>query len=242
MAPVSHRSIAAEMLPEGGDEQSFETEAARQINRARLQHLASLGLPLDGRTVLDVGGGPGHLAQFFVERGCRVVSTDARDENVERARALYPQLDVRLLDVERPDDVAALGRFDVVFCYGLLYHLENPLLALRSLAAATTDLLLLETMVCDAESPVLLLDDETSSWNQALRGLGNRPSPSWVAMAMDRVGMEHVYAPTTRPDFPDYHFGWRNDLAWSREGNPLRCTFVASRLPLDSDRLTPLVR
>ena len=51
-------------------------------------------------------------------------------------------------------------------------------------------------------------------------GLGCRPSPTWIAMALDRAGMHHVYAPTTRPDFPDYLFEWRNDLAWSRDGHP----------------------
>lgn len=238
---VRTRAIETEQRPDVGDERSFDTAAAGRINAARLAHVAALGLPIDGRTVLDVGGGPGHLAQFFVERGCTVVSTDGRVENTRRARDLYPELDARQLDVEDASAVAALGTFDVVFCYGLLYHLENPLLALRNLAAATRDLLLIETMVCDSTKPVVLLDDETLSWNQGLRGLGCRPSPAWIAMALDRIGLHHVYAPTGVPDFPDYVFEWRDDLAWQRDGHPLRCTFVASRKPLESSMLTPLL-
>jgi SAM-dependent methyltransferase len=240
-ATVARRVIELEQRPPDGDERAFDTEDARAINRARLEHLASLGLPLEGRSVLDVGGGPGHLAQFFVERHCRIVSTDARAENVARARELYPQLDAHILDVEDTEAVRAFGRFDVVFCYGLLYHLENPLLALRNLVGACDDVLLVETMICDSDRPVVLLDDETASWNQALRGLGCRPSPSWIAMALDRAGMHHVYAPTTKPDFPDYLFAWRNDLAWSRDGRPLRCTFLCSRDPIENERLIPLV-
>ena len=55
---VAARDVAAERLPEGGDVASFDTPAAFEINRARLEHLAWMGLPLAGRSVLDVGAGP----------------------------------------------------------------------------------------------------------------------------------------------------------------------------------------
>ena len=49
--------------------ETFDSPAARSLNRARMEHLDSLGLPLSGKSVLDVGCGVGHLAQYFVERG-----------------------------------------------------------------------------------------------------------------------------------------------------------------------------
>lgn len=239
---VTARAIESEQRPDEGDERSFDTDAASQINAARLAHVESLGLLIAGRSVLDVGGGPGHLAQYFVQQGCRVVSTDGREENTQRALELYPDLDARRLDVEDTKAVRALGTFEIVFCFGLLYHQENPLLALRNLAATTTDLLLIETMICDSTAPIVLLDDETFSWNQGLRGLGCRPSPAWIATALDRIGLHHVYAPREVPDFPDYRFAWRNDLSWQRHGHPLRCTFVASREPIESPLLADLLR
>ena len=191
--------------------------------------------------MLDVGGGPGHLAQFFVERGCRVLSTDARPENVARVRELYPQLETCTLDAEN-DDVGRLGRFDVVFCYGLLYHLENPIQALRNVASACDDLLLIETMVCDSSLPVLRIEDETLSYNQALRGIGSRPSPSFVVLALNRSGFEFVYAPARPPRHPDYEFEWNDDLAIARNGHLLRCVFLASRSGIESDHLVELLR
>ena len=54
------------------------------------------------------------------------------------------------------------GTFDVVYCYGLLYHLENPAAALSAMAARCRDLLLLETCVSfgghDALNPIRLFD------------------------------------------------------------------------------------
>jgi tRNA (mo5U34)-methyltransferase len=40
-----------------------------------------------------------------------------------------------------------LGSFDVVLLLGVLYHLPNPLLALERVAAITSDMLILETVV-----------------------------------------------------------------------------------------------
>jgi hypothetical protein len=64
---TARRDISREPRPEGGGIESFDTDAAIEINEARLAHLGSLGLPLDGRTVLEVGAGVGRLTGFFVE-------------------------------------------------------------------------------------------------------------------------------------------------------------------------------
>lgn len=237
---VRHRDIAAETVPPEGGVEGFDTPAAREINAARLAHLDSLRLPISRKRVLDVGGGVGHLAQFFVERGCDVVSTDARPANVERMNVLYPHIDGRVHDVER-DDLTPLGSFDVVFCYGLLYHLENPLLALRNLLAVCDSLLLVETMVCDSPEPVLRLDDETLSYNQALRGVAHRPSEAYLAMALSRMGVRHVYVASPPPAHPDYHFDRRGDLSVARDGHLLRSVFVASRRQLEQDGLVPVI-
>ena len=129
----------------------------------------------------------------------------------------------------------------MVFCYGLLYHLENPLRALRNMAQVCDDLLLIETIVCDAQAPVLRLDDETKAVNQALRGVAHRPSPSYLALALNRIGFDDVYGVTRPPAHPEYEFERVGDSDVTREGRPLRAVFVASRSPLDTPRLTPLL-
>ena len=235
---ISHRSFDSEPLPEGGGTQTFDTPAAMEINQARLAHLESLGLPLNNRSVLDVGCGVGHLAQFFIKRNCHVVCLDGRTENIHSLHERYPGLEGHVANVE--SDLSRFGRFDIVCCFGLLYHLENPLAALRNIAAVCDDLLLLETIVCDHEKPLLLLDDETKTYSQALRGVGSRPSPSFVAMALDRVGFPYVYAPRVPPDHPDFRFDWRNNLEWRRDGHLLRCAFVAAKKELAAATLVQL--
>jgi 2-polyprenyl-3-methyl-5-hydroxy-6-metoxy-1,4-benzoquinol methylase len=71
--------------------------------------------------------------------------------------------------------LSALRQFDVVFCDGLLYHLEKPLAALRNIASVWEGLFLLETIVCDHSEPVLAPVHESVVSNHALGGLGFRP-------------------------------------------------------------------
>jgi SAM-dependent methyltransferase len=237
---VKRRDIASEPPHAHGGVETFESPAAQAINRARMDHVASLGLDLAGKTVLDAGCGVGHLAQFFVGLGSRVTCVDARADNIEALRARYHGLAAHVLNVET-EPLASLGRFEVVFCYGLLYHLEDPLGALRNMAAVCDGLLLLETLVCDSAEPVLVLADESVVSNQALMGLGCRPSPAYVTMALNRAGFPHVYAPRRPPDHPEFQFEWRNDLTYLRDGLNMRCTFVASRGPVLASSLMSLL-
>ena len=109
------------------------------------------------------------------------------------------------------------------------------------MAALSDDLLLIETMVCDVRVPVLRMEDETTSVNQARRGLAHRPSPSYLALALNRVGFDHVYAATDPPNHPDYRFSWLDNLDTVRDGALLPGVFVASRTPRAESGLTPLL-
>jgi hypothetical protein len=101
-------------------------------------------------------------------------------------------------------------------------------------------LLIVETMVCDHELPVAVWEDETKSANQALQGLGCRPSPSLVTLALNRIGFPLVYAPLHPPRHPEFEVRWSNSLAWIQDGHVIRSVFIAGREPLDNPRLTLL--
>lgn len=239
-AQVRRRIFRAERVRKRGGVEVFDTPEALALNDARMSHLESLGLNLSGKRVLDVGAGVGHLAVRLQGMGCSVVCLEGRSENLEAMRARYPGLEGHLANVEN-ESLACFGRFDVVFSYGLLYHLENPQHAIRNLESACGELLLLETMVCDYDRPVVLVEDESADWNQALAGLGCRPSPYYVALTLNRAGFAHVYAPAQPPEHADFRFEWRNGLECVRDGHPLRCVFVASRNELTNPNLVPLL-
>jgi FkbM family methyltransferase len=237
---VDARDVASEDLPPGGDARVFDDEEATRINRARIGMIESVGLSLSGARVLDAGCGVGRFAEFYLSKGCDVVAVDARDENIAELRRRNSNVRALVADVET-FDLKTLGRFDIVHCLGLLYHLENPLAALRNLHAVCDGVLLLETMIVDSKVPMLVLADETRAVSQAMRGIGCRPSPSFVAMSLNRIGFGWVYGLLSDGGHEDFAFDWRDDGQYIRDGHPLRCFFVASHRPMRSRILIPLV-
>jgi SAM-dependent methyltransferase len=225
-----------EPVPEDGDLRVFEVDAARRINQARMRAIESLGLDLERKRVLDVGAGPGHFTPLYTSRGCEVVAFDGRAENIVECRRLYPHVQSVIGDVQS-FDLTVLGRFDVIHCLGLLYHLENPVAALRNMFRVCDGVLLLETIVMDASRPLLLIEDEQKAANQALAGIGSRPSPAFVTMTLNRVGFRHVYGLATPPDHEDFRFESLDDGAWQRDAHPLRSMFVASNADLQKPGL-----
>ena len=214
----------------------FDSPEAREINLARLEHLESCNLPLEKKRVLDVGCGIGHLAQFFVLKDCEIVCLDGRPENVEKLRRYSPEIRTEVIDVET-GSFSELGTFDIVFCYGLLYHLENPLHVLKRLAEVCKEMILIETMVTDSKLPLTILVRESPDLNQSLSGIGNRPSPSYVLTGLEAAGYPFLYVPKTPPSHPDFTYTWKNNLQYTRNRHNLRAVFIGSRVPFSNPRL-----
>jgi len=210
---------------------TFDEKGSMEINKARLDHLDRLGLELSGKTVLDAGCGVGHLAGYFAGKGCDVMCLDAREENITMLKKNYPRLNATVADVEK-ESMRAYGQFDIVFCYGLLYHLENPAAAIRNLARACGRTLLLETCVTDSRAPVMQLVRESGDNDQALSGIGCRPSESYVLMLLLSEGFSNIYLPSVRPEHRDYKYAARDDGSHWRDGSVMRRVIIASREPL----------
>jgi hypothetical protein len=203
-------------------------------SQRRQEHLASLGLPLVRRSVIEFGGGIGDHTSFFLDRGCGVVVTEGRPENVRLLQQRLPGVDVRSLDLDDPDptfDVMA----EVAYCYGVLYHLSRPAEALKFISAHCSDLLLLETCVSPGPGEcVTFVQEEILNPSQSVSGRGCRPTRGWVRARL-KEQFPHVYMTTTQPwheEFP---------LDWSSVPDPgalMRAVFVASRTPLENPVLT----
>jgi SAM-dependent methyltransferase len=212
----------------------FHTENYLRHNDRRLRHLASLELPLSGRSVLEVGAGIGDHTAFFLARGCSIVTTDARAENLRVLRARYPQLDVRALDLDHPRGLADAS-FDVVYCYGLLYHLTRPAEAIAFMARVCRDLLLLETCVSFGdEEAVRWCDEPAEHPTQSVAGRGCRPTRPWVYRRL-RDHFEHVYVPLTQPDHEEFPVDWT--IAPSSSEKLIRSVFIAARRSLPTPGL-----
>lgn len=201
---------------------------------ARLDHLDSLGLALRGKRVLEVGAATGEHTLFYLHRGCQVVPTDARPELVEFLRERFG-LPTYQLDVETQlDQMVQLGTFDIVHCYGLLYHISKPLEFLQAAAKVAT-MLILETCVSPGKDRTLTYVEECrrNLW-EAVHGKGCLPTRPWVFATL-REHYAYVYCPVTQPRHPEFPRDW-DHLVYPPTGL-IRAVFIASHVPLHNPML-----
>ena len=126
---------------------------------------------LTGKRVLDVGSWDGYWAFEALRRGARevVAIDDFSDflgqpemvghrawENFDLCREAlgYDEERCKRIEMSVYDvNEETLGRFDVVFCFGLLYHLRYPLLALDFLSMVCDGSIYVESAILDDYSP-----------------------------------------------------------------------------------------
>ncbi len=144
-------------LPSGATTPTYDGGALDQIHHTRTQMLdaaldAEFGGRLDGLSAVDLACHQGWFSAHLARRGfASVLGIDARPEHVADASLVrdalgLAQWTLRQSDVHDPA-LLDLGLHDLVLCFGLIYHLENPVGALRAARALTRRLCLVETQV-----------------------------------------------------------------------------------------------
>jgi SAM-dependent methyltransferase len=143
------------------------------------------GRPLSELRILDLGCHEGGFSIEFARQGSNVVGIEAREAHF--AKASYAKDVLGLTNVEFVhDDVRRVraeqyGRFDVVLCLGILYHLPAPDVVpfLEQVAALCTRTAIVETQVS------LTGRDEIESGGRAVRGHFAGENPTNPGAALD---------------------------------------------------------
>ena len=107
--------------------------------------------------MLELGSLEGGCSVELAAAACveELVCIEARAESVERARLLLRlygvegKAELHVADLEE-DDLSGYGRFDGVFCAGVLYHLTRPWEHVARMAAIT-DRVFVDTHVSETD-------------------------------------------------------------------------------------------
>ena len=190
--------------------------------------LSELIRPLGLRTAVDVGCGFGYFSGLLLSLDFEVTAVDGRRENVEEAERRNPGAKFEQFNVEY-SRLKELGQFDLVFCFGLLYHLENPLLAIRNLHAISKHFLFVESVIFPGEEPVMALVDQELHDDQGLNHMAFYPTEACLVKMLYRCGFSQAYGLARQPDHPDYHS--------SPNSRRVRTVLVGSRSPIASKLL-----
>lgn len=214
---------------------NFHSNHYLRHNARRLEHLASLRIPVAGLSVLEVGAGIGDHSHYYIDRGCDITITEARQQNLEILKTRYPTHAVKFLDADNPSSIAG-APFDLIHCYGLLYHLGHPEEALEFFGRNARKMLFLETCVSFGEEDCVNLTKESrSNPTQAFSGTGCRPTRTWLYNKLRHL-FKYVYLPITQPCHEEFPLDW---AAPEKHSLGLqRAIFIASHEKLESDLLT----
>lgn len=125
-----------------------------EYSRAALR-IAKLVCPPVGQRrprVVDLGCLDGGYAVEFARAGYHAVGLEARASNVERCDFVRDDLELPNLSFVCDDarNLEAHGPFDIVCCFGLLYHLDRPVEFLRMIGRMKPKLLIVRSHYAQA--------------------------------------------------------------------------------------------
>ncbi|MEO8458960.1 MAG: methyltransferase domain-containing protein [Dokdonella sp.] len=143
-------------LPSGRTTPTYDNGALDAIHSTRLAMLSRalanrFGDHIAGKSAVDIACHQGYFSVQLAQRGIDVLAVDTRDEHVADTRLICDAIGLKNLRVLQSDvhllDAAQVGTFDIVLMLGLIYHLENPIGALRVARALCRDVCLVETQI-----------------------------------------------------------------------------------------------
>ena len=135
------------------------SQARQERDRTRMQTLiahawprilAACGGTLVGKRVLDIACNCGGFSTYAAKAGAKyVLGIDIEPHYLKQANFIRETLDLQNLEFQQMSleelDPAKHGMFDLVLCFGILYHLESPVLSLRRISAVSSKVLVVDT-------------------------------------------------------------------------------------------------
>ena len=109
-------------------------------------------------TILELGSLEGAQTFLLAERPGirRVLALEGRERNLRKARFVQELLQVGNVEFAQANlehtDLAKFGKFDAVFCCGLLYHLPEPWKLIEQLPALAPDLFIWTQYAAEEEA------------------------------------------------------------------------------------------
>lgn len=174
------------------------------------ERLSNMRMPADltGKTVLDIGAFDGLFSFEAERRGAkRVVAMDHRVPPGFRVahRALRSGVEFVEADIMELTP-QSIGTFDIVFFLGVIYHLPDPMGALRRVYDLTKDLMILET-----DSALYWIEEPAAECRGSRAALNDTalnwwiPNTACMLRMIDAVGFsraEPVFGPPPPPRDP----------------------------------------
>ncbi|HEY8834671.1 MAG TPA: class I SAM-dependent methyltransferase [Chthoniobacterales bacterium] len=112
----------------------------------------------EAATILELGSLEGAHSFILAQHSGmkRVVAVEAREANLRKARFVQELLQIRNVEFAQANleqtELASFGKFDAVFCSGLLYHLPEPWKLIEQIPAVAPHLFIWTQYAAETEA------------------------------------------------------------------------------------------
>jgi hypothetical protein len=164
---------------------------------------------------LELGAGHGFFSEKLSELGFTCVAAEGRAEHISwmnKNLTFLTQGDGYVTYYDGDNPKLEEKNFNVVIHFGLLYHLRDPLANLKwCLTELEFDIMFLETEVCNFSDQDMVLFLEEKGYDQAMNGIGGRPSVSIVENLFLNLGYSFKRIDSKALDSIPHVYSWDSD-------------------------------
>ena len=208
---------------------SFYYNSAIQLNKARIIHLDSLNLDFSNKNILETGcGGIGDITKYLLSKKANVTLNDYRKENIEslcnNIKQFLPFNTWDLNEKQNQDK-----KFDIIVCYGTLYHLTKLDNAIKNLANLCDKFAIISTCTSGKNNEDLNIVFEGNTNEQSSNLYGTRPGRLYIWNELKK-NFKYVYTIKTQPDNEDYPLNFPSNHHASRN------IFIGSHIQLINNK------
>lgn len=192
------------------------------VKRAFPLLLEIYGGTLKGKRILDVACNCGGFSIEAAKLGADyVLGIDIVEHYIKQANFIksvlnFNQIDFKCMDMNDMTP-STMGKFDITFCFGILYHMDNPILSMQRLSSVTKHIMLVDTSIMHKKSffkqkPMWLMKfpseynsntktSTTAHWRESKKVAQLKPNETAVVELLRFLGFSTITK--VKPKFTD---------------------------------------
>lgn len=158
-----------------------------------------------GKRILELGSCSGYIGAFFKNLGADVLAVEGRDENIEKIKLNYPDLNVVKFDLDTPN--WEFGKWDIIINFGLFYHLEKYHTEHLENCLKNCDMMFFESVIYDSPNDELYFYTEYG-FDQSLSNVGGNPTTSFVENIFKKNNFVYTKIITSVLNKENHFYDW----------------------------------
>lgn len=186
-------------------EKDWKVNKENKFDTERVKFVDYLNLDMNNKHVLEMSAGAlGTLTKYLAGKNTHLTITDGREENIQfnLKRNNLKNIDYQIVDYDTENTIDK--PYDIIFCFGLLYHLNNIENIIKNIGNNCKEFVLISTCVKRNNNVSSNYNDDKYNYTQALNGVGISFSRETLKNELQKY-FKYVCVPYYLPNDPNHY-------------------------------------